>query len=1270
MLSIYAQALGQVEPPRQGIHLVWLGPLPFGYAPGGWTIERRESQRDTSRPDACDALAGQRLTQLRRTLELQTAFGTVRLAQGIWPPDGQLCDAFTWNLDHEATVIGSTDAERSFVYGIRDGKAVGFAGPPAILFDLGPHPVSQVVLLARGVERITLCLRGERPWEGAKIIRDLQLPLRELMPALTSEQDEFAEAKARLIDGDVIDEQRFRGVADKLRATLSGLGVRPIDRLLLLRARDDTDFEELPGTDPLRMLYASPTWRRALGLSYFDDDPALVPGERYDYRITGRFPGDHDDAVFGFHTVPAATPLPAEFYLGGCMLRLPQPTVVGRAPSVLEGGTLVSSRRGIPLAAREGVLPWLDPLPGDVSAVIDLPAPTTSVVLELDEGHALEYEAGLPWAGMGGTLPVPAGGQARLLFPSPVTQLRLHGKGFLFAVRVPAAALPPPPVLPLLTQLMGVELVNTPRPKPPLTAALTNLQQPGSAGITPLGFEVSWLPNLSPGLPFWPAGPVPPPLDATGFQIERRQEPGGAFEPLLPGENLAFGTRDGAAPEQVVRPGVDVMEVFPEVPPDHDPVAELSYRDVFHAHRDDDPTVRDAPDPGTFHRYRVRAVDVVGRPSDDWTETGAVQLQKHEPPPLPAPPDETPVAALDPAAPTGVFARVFVRGDPGLTPAELGQLGTSDNAIVLEWGWHDTQRALDPFARQFRVYASPPLDEVAGDLTAVAPVTGQPGFYTVQLVLARAVPADAAKSHALDAGYPFHVIGHDGGATITATVRTVLHGPGGTFRVPALGPVVLALRFGSGLIRPAGWAERVQTLTITAAERYAVVLHNRLDLSPGHPRDTLWVGVSAADDQDYVADTFPGGALAGNESAVVGTQCRARRMLRPDLFAPPLLGPVPRFLAPEPVNGSIRFDLDLRPFNGPVPAPGERVVLERVLGDELVAALGLDGGHIMATSPGRPDVEFTFAAPQDQAAMVAAISTGDVDTVEDRFLVELAARHPYRNVLFEPAIDVPVAFGPISQTLPQRPATYLYRLRRADAQGRVSEGAAVPKVVVRVPAMTPGPTPDRDVRQPADGVNLLRLSIPDDDRLDQLLVFEHARAREDSVEPAELLRVANRPDLPPVRRVHLRAPGGAVLEPASHDVAGLPEVDGRRRLTMVPAGSPGEQVQVWAATLTRDGVPSALAGPWSVVFPLPALPEPALTLTTAPGGLTFSWVWANGAVPVQVERLAAGEWQRISPVLIPPRSSFETAPGATGTQYRLRTVSPDGRVSFSATVTA
>jgi hypothetical protein len=119
MAAPYVHAIPQVEPPSVGIHLLWLGPLTFGYAPGGWTVERRPSYGTRVPPRVCDELAGQRLALLRRNLELRTTVGTVRLTVGKWPEDGSSCEVFVWELDGEAAVNGSTEAKRAFVYGVR-----------------------------------------------------------------------------------------------------------------------------------------------------------------------------------------------------------------------------------------------------------------------------------------------------------------------------------------------------------------------------------------------------------------------------------------------------------------------------------------------------------------------------------------------------------------------------------------------------------------------------------------------------------------------------------------------------------------------------------------------------------------------------------------------------------------------------------------------------------------------------------------------------------------------------------------------------------------------------------------------------------------------------------------------------------------------------------------------------------------------------------------------------------------------------------------------
>ena len=46
-----------------------------------------------------------------------------------------------------------------------------------------------------------------------------------------------------------------------------------------MRQDADDEFDEMASLDPMRILYASPTWRRALGFSTFDRDPALVVGQ-------------------------------------------------------------------------------------------------------------------------------------------------------------------------------------------------------------------------------------------------------------------------------------------------------------------------------------------------------------------------------------------------------------------------------------------------------------------------------------------------------------------------------------------------------------------------------------------------------------------------------------------------------------------------------------------------------------------------------------------------------------------------------------------------------------------------------------------------------------------------------------------------------------------------------------------------------------------------------------------------------------------------------
>ena len=354
----------------------------------------------------------------------------------------------------------------------------------------------------------------------------------------------------------------------------------------------------------------------------------------------------------------------------------------------------------------------------------------------------------------------------------------------------------------------------------PLTASAENLQtaqplpvNPVPADVPPrepLGFRVSWLPASAFDLTVWPAdAEAAPPLDATIFQVERREPPAGPWTPVLEDENWTLGDRDASIRDLQLPPGSELMAAFPDSasnPGGSD--LDVFLVDTF----DGDAAV--APEPGTLVQYRVRAVDAIGRPSANWTETAPVRLEKHLPPPIPVGPDDSDLA--------GVQVRVLVREASDLTAAEQTLLGASDNAIVLRWGWHAEQREQDPLAREFRVYAAPPLDTVNGQVLSVTTTaTGRVTSYDVQLQLDRDVRADAAGGLRLDAGHPFLIRSHTAGSTITMVVETRLRVRGAA-PVPAVGPVRLNLPLTPDRTRPAAWGTRVQIVPITAAAFRAI----------------------------------------------------------------------------------------------------------------------------------------------------------------------------------------------------------------------------------------------------------------------------------------------------------------------------------------------------------------------------------------------------------------------------------------------------------------
>jgi hypothetical protein len=841
-----------------------------------------------------------------------------------------------------------------------------------------------------------------------------------------------------------------------------------------------------------------------------------------------------------------------------------------------------------------------------------------------------------------------------------------------------------------------------------LLADISNLQQetiPAEDDVPPLepptrhalGFRVSWRPATHEDIGVWPedAG-VAPPLEGGLFQIEHRQVLMAAdgttvvstsdWSPILQDENWVLGDRDSGIRGEAILPNCDLMLAYPEIPQaSEDAGLDLSYQDVFDFELDGSPIVRPVPPPGTFHQYRVRSVDLVGRPSLGWTETNILRLEKRVPPPVPVGPEPPPDTPLEEPTIMGVQARVLIRDAPDLTAAEEALLGGDDNVILLRWGWRDEQREQDPFAREFRVYVSERmLDQVSGQLTGVTEV--EAGVYDVTLVLEREVVANAAQDAYLSAGYPFFVVEHSAGDNITMRLETRIPDEDANHPVPETGPVQLPLRLTPTMTRPPAWTERGEVQPITAEESYEAELRNWLTLSPDQPRDAIWVGVSAADDQAYVEDQLaPDETRPGNESAIVPVLCQGRFHRRPQFEIPPSLDPVPVLITPEPADRPLQFELDLRPhLAGSGLADGDRFRAERLAADALVAAYEVSPTNAIMALAIEPrddtevDVEVDVPNPGDRAAIIAALNQPNVDALEDRFVVFLAGSHPYADRLFESVTEDPIPFGPFREILPPKSGRYVYRVRQANQAGLISRGAAMAGVVVRVPSLVAGVAPERVFSPGSDPAGRLRLIVPPDGRLTHLLFFSQEVAAGSQngrpVGTASLMRTPNRPDLYPDGGIWLRAPDGSLLSPSIKPLSDgdvVVDAAGFRQLAIDVTADPGERVRVWACTLTQSGVPSKLAGPWTLSMPLGPLPEPALTASrTSPNRVDFSWTWPAGPTfEVALESSADGQnWRRVSPILNKADTAFEYTRASAPADYRLRVYSLDGRSGHSNTV--
>jgi hypothetical protein len=1208
-------AIPVIGPDARGVHLLWSGPREWIYSPGGWTLQRRELDR--RRDVECITIGGATLTGLRQTRELRTTIGVALLRAGIWPASaepgapaaGSIAEVITLELDRPAAFVRViSSAKWNFIVALRNGKVVGGGAvqKAQVTLELAAPGIDTVVAYTQGLGEVLFC-RGrdqtDDSWRDAPVIARLQLPLREVMPELSDAAAEIKAARDRLLPGEKILDEEFAEVASLLRLMLGAVRPpRPIDLALLMRESIDDAFDELAALDPLRSLLLAPRWRRALGFAFFDNDPALVPGQTYEYRLTGAFPADEaTDRVIGFHTIPSTTALPADFHLDDVRVRLAQPSTVDRA-EIVAGPTRAIARRAVALREPTERF-WIGLDLENESAVIDFPVAVSAVILELAGPHTLSFSAGQPWDPFGPFAPVPAGVAPRLTFGTPVHQLRLKGGGLLCAVRIDGgggSALLEEPVT-----TAPVTLANTPPPDAPLAVDIANLQAPQTIAATDipdqpapaaqaLGFAVAWTPASLTGVGGWPPDlGAAPPLDATMFQIEHQQLPGASWEPVLEDDNLTTGDR--SLPEQPLRifPGGDLMQIFPEArPPESDASAvRFVWRDAFDFTVDDTPPRRPVPPTGTLHRYRVRAIDAIGRPSA-WRESAALRLEKHNPPPLPAGPDPRPARELERAAPSGPQVRVLDRDATDLTPDERVLLGAHANAILLTWGWHAEQRAQDPMAKEFRVYASRHrLDAQRARVDAVTEIG--PGRYVVDLHLERDVVSDGSAGLVFNAGYPFHLRAHGAGRDIQATVAARVAMPDGAFPRPTLGAALFPMRLTPDATRAPAWDARVEIVALEPGrDVYAAApIFDLLALSPDHPRDEVLVGVSAADAESYVDDPLaPAESRPGNEGAIAAVPVAARYLGRPAVVDVPALAPVPEIVTPFPGSRPLAARVDVTLFlAGSGFAAGQRALPERALADEVFRAYRLEAGRLIARvldprAPGDEEREVVVPNPIDRAAVVAAFAAGDAAGLSDPHLVFLAASHPFGARLFTPASAVPIVLPAFDDTLPNRAARLVYRLRAVDAAGHLSLGGVTLKGIVRIPAASDIAAPLRAAARPGDAAHRLRLEIRGDADVTHVMVFS-------LVHPA-LVRPPATADLmwrsipaPPASvTARLRLADGALLAPTLKSLAD-PDVEGTvpyRAVAIDAAMSGDDRVSLWACAVTRDGWLSPLVGPWTL----------------------------------------------------------------------------------------
>ncbi len=617
-------------------------------------------------------------------------------------------------------------------------------------------------------------------------------------------------------------------------------------------------------------------------------------------------------------------------------------------------------------------------------------------------------------------------------------------------------------------------------------------------------------------------------------------------------------------------------------------------------------------------------------------------------------------------------ARLIQRSDPDISDAEKDAvLGTTrSNAIILRWSWPAEFVTQDPYAREFRIYFRSQVGTVlTGQLTSATPGA----VWDCRVDWDRQLGVDALAGLRLrSGGHSFLVEGHAAGQlNVSTRLKRLALNPGAA---PIAGAVTLIVDTAGAEGRPTLFDERVEVLPITAGRtEYEAVLFDRVALDEHTPRQTVWVGVSSADDQSYVPDTVPpaspNGGRPGNESQVVTRMVSGRYYGRPTYVIPDPLAIVPERVTDEPQDGHVRVALPLpslvRAAPGQPPLSGsDQVQLERLALSELSQRLSVDDGgafHVQLLDGAAGTL--TLGNPDDRIKLRQMLETGEPARVANRYLLEVLLQHPNLGELFV-RVGQPTNFGEVFDTLPGQAERYFYRIRRADAAGHLSAEAALLDEVVRVPSLARLGAPDFEIGATQDDLLRVRLSTRDSVELKWLVVFHETEPLDTAPgaqETTDLVRLKNRRDLLPDGGYRLRR-GSTYLAPHATEVTAANVTEGTATVDFQQTVGYGQRVRVWALALSRDGIPSLLSGPRVATSARPPITAPVPTVARVGQRALISWPTVADEIEIRLQSDdGTGTWRPVTGWLGPGVTTLDRMIADDAEHFRLEARAADGR---------